>query len=111
MNRLPFDNGDLFKVDVEYDFKSLQLRFFSDSITSLAEVLAQADDKDLNKYSGVIHAIPGKVTAFIDPSVYGPWLTNPKDTSEVSDFPSPGVHYLVAYVMKQVLEGWYYEDV
>lgn len=111
LNRLPFDNGVLFMVDVEYDFRSLGLRSFSASITSQAAVWPQAGDKASNKYSGVISSTPGKVTAFIDPSVYGPWLTNPKDTSDASDFPSRGVHYLVAYVMEQVLEGWYHESV
>ena len=104
---LPFENGALFRVEVHYDIRTLQLKSISSSIVDLSSVMAETDDKELNKYSGVISSKPGLVAAFIDPSVQEPWLTNPEDALDPEDYPSRGVHYLVSYVMGAVLGEWY----
>ncbi len=107
---LPFNNSDLFKVEVRYDVQNLSLVSVSHTITTLDIVLSEADDRQMNKYSGVISSRPGYVSAFIDPSVRGEWLTNPDQAVEKEDFPNRSIYYLLAYVMGKVLEGWYYES-
>lgn len=110
LNSLPFEKGALYRVCVEYDFKSLRLKSISSSIASLDVVVSQADGKTINQYLDVVYAGPGQVVAFMDPSVYGPWLMAPSEMSNMSDFPSRGVHYLLARLMGRVLEGWYSES-
>lgn len=110
LKNIPFESGTLFRVNVEYDFKNLRLISISSSLTTLDAVLAEATDQNLNKYADVIYSESGRVAAFIDPSVYEPWLTNSDEASNSKEYPSRGVHYLVAYVMEQVLDRWHYES-